>query len=258
MIREGIIVRVIGRRLLHYQTLTSTMDEAIRLADEGAEEGTVVVAEEQTAGRGRFGRTWVSPKGNLLLSIILRPSLYSLRYLSIMAGVAAARGVAAATGLHSSLKWPNDVRVGGKKVGGVLVENSLQANLVQYAVVGIGINVELDSAALGPLSTTATGLNAELGRLVPRERLLRHLLEESDSLYHSLQQGSSPLDEWRGLLDTLGKQVRVQVSRPGPSGEVRVYTGMAEDVDAAGNLLLRTAAGRRVALSAGEVTVQEG
>ena len=262
MLREGLVIRVIGRRLLFYETLPSTMDEAARLGAEGAEEGTVIVAEEQTAGRGRFRRDWVSPKGNLLFSILLRPSLYSMRYLSILAGVAAARAVASATGLTPTIKWPNDVRVGGKKVGGILVESSLEGNRVNYAVVGIGINVEFDPATMSEIADTATGLNKELGGPVSREQLLRHALQEADSLYHDLQQGSPPLDEWRGLLDTLGRQVTVQVSRPGAeAGTVdrgRVYSGMAEDVDAAGNLLLRTQTGSRVALSAGEVTMQEG
>ena len=252
------MVRVIGRRLLYYRVLPSTMDEAARLAEEGVEEGTVVVAEEQTAGRGRFGRTWVSPEGNLLLSIVLRPTLFSLRYLSMMAGVAVARAVARATGIQPSLKWPNDVLVADKKVGGILVESSLAGNEVRYAVVGIGLNVEFDPALASGLSGIATGLKKELGRPVSREQVLRYLLQEGDSLYRLLQQGSHPLDEWRGLLDTLGKQVRVKVAQQGPDGKARVYAGLAEDVDAAGNLVLRTPRGRRVALSAGEVTFQEG
>ena len=257
MLRNGLVVRVIGRRLIYYRVLPSTMDEAARLAEEGIEEGAVVVAEEQTAGRGRVGRPWESPKGNLLLSIVLRPTLFSLRYLSMMAGVAAARAVASATGIKPSLKWPNDVQIAGKKAGGILVENSLSGNEVRYAVVGIGLNVEFDPTPGGGLSGTATGLAKELGRPVSREQLLRYLLQELDSLYRSLQQGSAPLEEWRGLLETLGKQVSVKVSQQGPGRKGRVYAGLAEDVDAAGNLLLRTGAGRRMALSAGEVSVQE-
>ena len=261
MLRQGLMVHTIGRRLVYYHVLPSSMDEAAHMAEEGVEEGTVVTAEEQTAGRGRFGRSWVSPGGNLLLSILLRPSLYSLRYLSIMAGVATARAIASASGLEATLKWPNDVRVAGKKVGGILVESSLEGNSVRHAVIGIGINVDLDPAQTEALAAIATCLNREAGRPVARERLLRDLLQEADSLYHSVQKGSPPLEEWRSLVDTLGRRVKVQVRHAGPRGgrgKLEVYSGVAEDVDLAGNLLLRTAGGRRVALSAGEVTFQEG
>ena len=258
MLRDGLVVRVIGRRLLFYQTLTSTMDEAARLALEGIEEGTVVVAEKQTAGRGRYSRTWVSPEGNLLLSIVLRPSLYSLRYLSILAGLASARAVSTVTGLNATIKWPNDVRLAGKKVGGILVENSLQGNEVNYAVVGIGLNVIFDPRAHNELAETATGLSVEADKSVSREDLLRHLLQESDNLYHALRKGEPPVADWRERLDTLGRQVSVQVRHLGPASKPKVYRGLAEDVDAAGNLLLRTSSGRRIALPAGEVTLQEG
>ena len=125
MTLEGLDTSIIGRRISFHPELDSTMDEGARLADGGAGEGTTVVAEVQTAGRGRFGRTWISPAGNLWVSILLRPSLDALRYLSILAGVASARAIASTTGLDVTLKWPNDLRIGGLKVGGVLVENSL-------------------------------------------------------------------------------------------------------------------------------------
>ena len=256
MLREGLVSRTIGQRILFYQELDSTMDQASRLAEEGAEEGAVVVAEVQTAGRGRFGRTWVSPAGNLWLSILLRPSLYALRYLSIMAGVASARAVMETTALPVTLKWPNDLRVNGRKAGGVLVENSLAGSSVLHAVIGIGINVALDADAHGAATSAATSLNAEHGAPVPRELLLQRLLQEADQLYQSLMAGTPPWEEWRSLLDTIGKQVQVQPVTPSGSGG-RVYAGIAEDVDAAGNLLLRLANGRRLALPGGEVTMQQ-
>ncbi len=256
MLREELKTRIVGRPVFFHPEIDSTMDETARLADAGAAEGTAVVAEVQTAGRGRFGRTWVSPAGNLWVSILLRPSLDSLRWLSILAGVASARAVASATGLKVTLKWPNDLRIRGRKAGGVLVENSLSGSEVAHAIVGIGINVELDPAIDPYIASTATALNRECGDAVSRATLLRHLLEEMDEMYCSLMAGGTPLEEWRGLLDTLGKQVVVQdVAAPGdPRG---TYRGIAEDVDDDGNLLMRSPDGGLVALAGGEVTVLE-
>ena len=259
MTLEGLDTSIIGRRISFHPELDSTMDEAARLADGGAEEGTTVVAEVQTAGRGRFGRTWISPAGNLWVSILLRPSLDALRYLSILAGVASARAIASTTGLDVTLKWPNDLRIGGLKVGGVLVENSLSGSAVRHAIIGIGINVALEPSSNGAITSTATALNIECGKPVDREKLLRHLLQEGDRLYGSLVAEPTPwplLEEWRSLLDTLGKQVTVQdVVTSGQSSHS--YSGIAEDVDAAGNLLLRLPDGQRIALAGGEVTVQQ-
>ena len=256
MLREELKTRIVGRPVFFHPEIDSTMDETARLADAGAAEGTVVVAEVQTTGRGRFGRTWVSPAGNLWVSLLLRPSLDSIRWLSIVAGLASARAISATTGLEVSLKWPNDLRIGRRKVGGVLVENFLDGSDVRHAIIGIGINVAFDPSANSLLASTATSLNREYGGPVSRERLLRELLQEADGLYESLMAGETPLEGWRSLLDTLGKQVTVQdVTSTGGAGGS--YSGVAEDVDADGNLLLRLNDGRLVALAGGEVTTQE-
>ena len=154
------------------------------------------------------------------------------------------------------MKWPNDLRIGGRKVGGVLVESSLDGSRVSHAVIGIGINVALDPSHNDTIASTATSLNLECGAPVSREVLLRHLLQEMDQLYQSLSMGSTPWTEWRSLLETLGKQVTVQeLTASGDPGNC--YSGLAEDVDPAGNLLLRMSGGQVVVLAGGEVTVQE-
>ena len=265
LLREGLYTRVVGRRLVYLQRIPSTMDEAARLAQEGAEDGTVVVAEEQTAGRGRFQREWVSQPGNLYFSILLKPPLHALPYLSIISGVAVARAIRKTTGLAPAIKWPNDVRIRGRKVCGILVEDAVQEDEVQYAVVGIGVNVALEPSAVEGLAHIATSLNLETGRPVDREGLLRHLLQEMDSLYLALRQAHDPsrwgaagqdrdmsglkraMAEWRGLLDTLGRHVEVR-------WQDEVHTGYAEDVDDLGNLLLRGEDGALATLAAGEVT----
>ncbi len=133
-LRGGLFTRVVGKRLIFFQEIPSTMDEASRLAQEGAEEGTVVVAGSQTAGRGRQGRNWVSRQGNLYLSIIFRPTLEVLPMISILAGVAAVRAIRKTTGLEPGIKWPNDVMLDGKKAGGILVESVVQGDQVSYAI----------------------------------------------------------------------------------------------------------------------------
>ena len=250
-LREGLYTRIIGRRILYFQRLPSTMDEACREGEAGGEEGTVVLAEEQTAGRGRFGRLWLSPRGNINLSVLLRPSLGMLTYLSILASIGVVRAIARATGLVASVKWPNDVLIGKRKVCGILVESALTGNEVGYAVVGIGVNVEFDPSQEKELSHTATSLVREVGGPVDRSALLRHLLEEMDALYLNLRDGWSPIEEWRTLLVTLGKSVMVR-------WQEEVREGHAEDVDQMGNLLLRQQDGSLVCLPAGEVSLVQG
>ena len=270
MLRDGLYTRVVGKRIVYFRHLSSTMDEAVRRAQEGVEEGTVILAEEQTAGRGRFGRTWVSQPGNLYLSIVLRPSLQVLQYLSLLSSVAVLRAIRKTTGLEPTIKWPNDLRLGGRKVCGILVENAVQDNNVQYAIVGIGINVSIAPSTSYGLVNIATSLNAESAREIDRGILLKNLLHEMDSLYLPLRPRSSPalqqgrddatgstmlepsldraVNEWRDHLETLGTHVEVRWHDD-------LYTGFAEDVDKVGNLILRQVDGTRSILPAGEVTL---
>ncbi len=255
-LRQGLYTRVVGRRLLYHRSLESTMDEAARLARQCDDDGIVVVAEEQTAARGRFQRQWISEPGNLYLSAALRPSAWGLQYVSIMAGLAVARAIRKSTGLQPTLKWPNDIRLDGKKVCGVLVESSLTGGVVDWSVVGIGLNVGLKPENFPEIADIATSVNEELGAEADRTALLGSLLHELDRLYMPLRREAPPnpeevesaLLEWKGRLDTLGRRVRVQ-------WKDEVYEGLAEDVDSVGNLILRTDLGV-VTLLAGEVTSQ--
>ena len=252
VLRQGLYTRTIGQRILYFQRLTSTMDKAVEEAEAGAAEGTVILTEEQTAGRGRFQRPWVSPAGNLYLSVVLRPSTDVLPYLSLLAGLAVARAIMRITHLLPTIKWPNDVRLQGKKVCGILVEGARTASQRGYSILGMGINVNTHpgevSSEVAPISTS---LSAEVGRPVARDRLLRHLLQELDGLYVAAEGGNVPIEEWRDRLDTLGRQVEVRWGD-------EVYTGHAEDVDKTGNLVLRLEDGSRITLLAGEVTLQTG
>ena len=249
-IRQGLFTHVVGKRLLYYPELTSTMDEAARQADLGAENGTVVVAEGQSAGRGRQGRGWVSEPGNLLISVLFRPKMDQLPFISIMGGVAAARAVRKTTGLDPRIKWPNDLLVRGHKVAGILAESAIAGDSVLHAVLGIGINVMLDPSRSDDIAALATSINAAAGRETSREDLLRQLLQDLDALYLQLDSGQSPITEWRDLLETVGQRVDATWGYDS-------YSGVAEGIDEVGNLLLRQDDGQLVTLTAGDVTLRK-
>jgi BirA family transcriptional regulator, biotin operon repressor / biotin---[acetyl-CoA-carboxylase] ligase len=250
-LRDALTTRFVGRRLEYRAVLGSTQDLARRLAQAGAAEGTVVLAGRQTAGRGRLGRSFISPRGGLYFTVVLRPVLEQLRPLPIVAALAVARGLERVAGLRTALKWPNDVLVGGRKICGILVESELMGQAVSYALVGIGVNVNADMAAYPEIAAIATSVTAEAGRPVSREALAAAVLSELEALYLAVQSGRRVQDEWRARLETLGRQVRVT------SGQT-VEEGLAEDVDGDGSLILLRPDGSRVSIAAGDVTLREG
>lgn len=247
-LRRGLFTKVVGKRLLFFQEITSTMDEVARQAEAGADEGTVVIAESQTAGRGRQGRSWVSSEGNLYLSVLFRPTMAALPMISILAGVATVQAIRACTGSDPRIKWPNDVMLGGKKISGILVESVVQGDEVTYAVLGIGINIGLDIDTLGEIRDSTTSLNMALGYSVSREDVLRQLLHNLDGLYQRVMRGGSVLPGWWPMLETLGQRVQAH-------GSSASYVGLAEGVDELGNLQLRLDGGQLVTLTAGDVSL---
>ncbi|MDP2743500.1 MAG: biotin--[acetyl-CoA-carboxylase] ligase [Dehalococcoidia bacterium] len=243
--------KLIGRRVVYLAQAASTNEVAKGLARRRAAEGTVVLADEQTAGKGRLGRAWTSPPGaSILLSVILRPTASQLPKLTMMAALATARAVETATGLSTRLKWPNDVMMGGKKAGGILLEAEITGERPTFAVVGIGLNVNFDVRTAPEIPETATSISLELGHDFPRQELLLALLEELESAYLALKAGGPIREEWRARLETLGRRVRV-ARMMGPPEE-----GVAEDVDEQGQLLLRRADGSLLALSEGDVSLR--
>ena len=250
----------IGRRVVYRATTGSTNDDARALAAVGAPEGTVVVADEQTGGRGRAGKSrWLTPaKTCLAVSVVLRPRLAAdqLPVLAAVCGVAAVEAVRRVSGVQAALKWPNDVMVGGRKLGGVLVDSAITGACVVSAVAGIGLNVNVPAAALGPLPDAAvvpTTLWDELGREVAREAILEALLREMDRWYGVVSRGDTAA-VWRAYrerLATLGQPVRVAA---GPE----TVDGVAEDIAPDGGLVVRLEDGMRRTFAYGEVTVRDG
>jgi BirA family biotin operon repressor/biotin-[acetyl-CoA-carboxylase] ligase len=248
-LRESLTTSFVGRCLEYRAALGSTQDLGRELAEAGAVEGTVVLAGRQTAGRGRLGRSWISPRGGLYFTVVLRPPPEHLRALVIIAALAVARAMERLAGLQTSVKWPNDVLVAGRKVCGILSESELVGESVSYALVGIGVNVNADMAAYRETAALATSVMTELGREVSREALAAGILNEFEALYLAAQAGEPIHQEWRARLSTLGKEVRVRF------GE-QVEEGLAEDVDSDGSLVLRRADGSRVTIAAGDVTLR--
>ncbi|MDE2900129.1 MAG: biotin--[acetyl-CoA-carboxylase] ligase [Chloroflexota bacterium] len=250
-IKRGLSTAVIGVRVRCRQSVASTMDAARRLAEQGAPEGTVVLAERQTRGRGRFNREWVSPPGlNLTLSIVLRPQLERMRTLNMAASVALVDTIRAATGLDATVKWPNDVRVDRRKVAGILIEARTGA-ADGYAILGVGLNVNHDPTPSLTPPAEATSLAAATGRPVDRLAVLQAFLRALDAPDADAER---LFQRWRGMLDTLGQRVRVAWGGDGAT----VAEGVAVDVTPEGDLVLRREDGSTVTLNAGEVTVIAG
>lgn len=247
-IRRQLNTRFIGQQLHYYHSLTSTMEVARKAAIEGATEGTVVIADEQTSGRGRLGRTWLSPEGNLAISVILRPSPDELPQLTMIASLAVVQTVRQVTGLVARIKWPNDVLIKDKKVCGILIESEVKGNKVSFATIGIGININLNPIAFPEISAIATGLSYELGKEVSSAEFAGTLLTELEQLYLATQAGVPVYKKWRENMDTLGKWIRVR------TGET-VQEGRAETVTECGNLSLRCTDGSLAEIVAGDVTI---
>lgn len=253
-IQAGLHTRIIGQSLLYLSTTGSTNDDARRLARVGAPDGTLVVADWQRAGRGRLARQWLAPAGSsLLLSVVLRPPLapHQAQRLTMVCALAAADAIEAETGLRSGLKWPNDLLLGSAKVGGILTELELDGERLAYAIVGLGLNVNLEPAALpAGLVARATSLSAELGRPVARLPLLLALLTRLEARYVALGEDPGALQaEWAARLVTLGRDVTVG------AGDAQ-WEGIAEGVDHDGALLVRRADGRLVRVVAGDVMLR--
>ena len=238
----------IGRRVYGYRSVGSTMDAAWELADAGAPHGTAIVAGTQTAGRGRFARAWVSGDGeSLLASVVLRPGASIAPLLTIVGCLAVLDAVRELCGLACAVKWPNDVHVGSRKLAGVLAEGRTDTSGVGVAVLGIGLNVTLDLAERPELAGTATSLLAETGQAVGLRLAGDTLFRSLDACYGGAQPAAL-VARWREALDTLGERVTVRARDT-------TLSGLAEDVDAAGRLLLRTDDGALHALSEGDVTL---
>jgi len=230
----------VGRRLEFLKATASTNVDAFRLAEEGAVEGTVVLADAQSGGKGRRGRVWASPAGvNLYCSIVLRPAImpHEAPQLTFLSAVAAARAIEQTTHLIPEIKWPNDLLVSGKKVAGLLNEMSAETDGINFVILGIGVNLNMTAAQLPvDLRHPATSLFLEAGSRVDRSRFTGTMLNELDRLYEEfLAHGFGPVrEEWQRRCNASGRQVLVSDSGTDCTG------GRFIGIDSDGAMLLRS------------------
>lgn len=233
---------MIGTTIHRFEKVESTNDIAKKLAEEGASEGTVVVASEQTKGRGSRGRVWLSPPGaNLLVSVIFRPNLPPERMgeLAFVASVAVAGTLRDCCGLEPRIKWPNDVQVDGLKISGIIVEAAKGA-----AILGVGINVNWTELP-EEITSTATSIALEVGRPVDMEIVLKAFLADLDIVYNVYRARGFGriLQDWRDLETTTGRPVTVSMN----GGKIQ---GTAVDVDEHGSLIVEMPDSSRKAIPA--------
>lgn len=240
-----------GMGIEFYESLSSTSDlAAVRLASSDVA-GVVIVADSQSAGRGRFSRTWTSSSDDdLLVSIGLRPTADVAARLAMIAAVATADTVTKLTGQTAAVKWPNDVRIAGRKISGILVESQVKDGQFR-AVVGIGVNLNLDPSVFPEIADIATSVREITGERVDREVALKELTRNLDIAYTLVSRGGSVHARWKSMLDTLGTRIEFTVH---PTNES--VRGVATDVADDGGLIVRTEDGRMVTLDSGEVTSQ--
>jgi len=246
---------VIGRDIQVFQETTSTNDVVERLAHDGVREGAVVFAESQTRGRGRLGRRWHSPRGmGLWFSVLLRPKLHptATTQITIVAATAVSRALRELTDLPVEIKWPNDLLVRGRKLAGILTELSAELDAVKHVTLGIGVDVNLPSAALpADLRRIATSLRIETGGEFNRAEVAAAILRALDTDYAKVMRGDfkSVADEWESRCATLGQNVSIDMGG-------RQIRGRAEALGEDGALMVRTQHGRLERIIGGDVTLE--
>lgn len=255
MIASNLSGERIGRHLDAFKTTASTNADAFRLAEEGAIEGTVIIAETQTGGKGRRGRVWTSPAGvNLYCSVILRPPImpHEAPQLTFLSAVATARAIEQITNLIPEIKWPNDILISGKKVAGLLNEMSAETDGVNFVILGIGINLNMTPSQFpGDLRNPATSLFIESGMRVDRSHFAAAMLNELDRLYDDfLKNGFTPVrKEWQQRCNANGHLV--VVSDLGAEYARGVFIG----IDLDGSMLLKSDDGGIQRIAGGDVRI---
>jgi BirA family biotin operon repressor/biotin-[acetyl-CoA-carboxylase] ligase len=255
-LRQACKDRLIGKEILCFSKIDSTNREARDRAKGGAREGLVILADSQSRGKGRLGRSWESPPGtNLYLSIILRPPVdpSDAPQITLLAGVATARALSDVSGLKCLIKWPNDILLRGRKLAGILAEMEAEGARVGFVILGIGINVNWRREDFpADLGVKATSLRAESGKEISRAAVAAQLLRELEKEYTAfIREGFSPRlkDEWNRLSWINGKEVTLSL----PEGEI---SGRALGLDTDGALLLLDGKGKTRRFIAGDVSLR--
>jgi BirA family transcriptional regulator, biotin operon repressor / biotin---[acetyl-CoA-carboxylase] ligase len=248
----GMTSQLFGKPLKLLDKTTSTQEDARQLAEEGTAEGTLVISEEQTGGRGRMGRKFHSPRGKgIWMSLVLRPKqpLHLTQQLTLLTGVAVCRAITKCAGVQTDIKWPNDILFQGKKVCGILLESATEDERVRYCIAGIGISANLkESDFPEELRSVATSIRMAGGATVNRTELIQAIMAEMEVLYELYnEQGFEPIASlWEALSGTVGREVQVQTARERFSG---IATGLNRD----GALLVRNQDDELIPVYSGDI-----
>jgi BirA family transcriptional regulator, biotin operon repressor / biotin---[acetyl-CoA-carboxylase] ligase len=235
-LKRNLSTKYMGKEIHYFKEIDSTNDVAKELADEGAEEGTIVIAEIQSRGRGRLGKKWISPSGGVWMTIILRPKISSVNIpqITLVTGVAVAETIKNEYELDVGIKWPNDILIGKRKVCGILIEADSRTDTIDYLVVGIGIDANVDIDQFPPnLRGGATSLKRELNKEISCVELVQRFLENFENIYNEFNEGkfSNILKDWRKYSKTIGSYV--EVIKKG-----KTVKGEAVGVNKQGNLIM--------------------
>ncbi len=253
-IKKDLKTIFIGREIICFETIDSTNKAAKDLADKKAKEGTLVIAEEQTKGRGRLNRNWQSmPYCNILMSLIFRPVLPASKifYLTMISSTALVNAIKKLTGLKVRIKWPNDIYYNNKKLAGILTELKADRNSVKYAIVGIGLNVNSDPSENAEIREIATSLYKESGKIISRNELLRMILIEIEREYDLLKKGKFEKIRtgWERHSLVMGKPVIIY-------SDNFIEEGIALSIADDGALIIRKENGEKKQIICGDVSLR--
>ena len=237
------------KKIIVFDEIPSTNSKAKELVRKGEGEGTIVIARIQKKGRGRFDRLWESPEGGLYLSIILRPDCppNKATVLTLVASLVVSKTINSYN-LSSNIKWPNDVRVNGKKIAGILLESEAHENKVEYIILGVGINLNIDTDFLSKkIRLISTSLSREIGNSVDYHSFFKKLLFNFDKYYKLFldKKYDFILKEWKNQSDTLGRRVRINTAS-------EQIIGKAYDIDQSGFLIVIGDSGERKKVASGD------
>ncbi len=255
-IKRLLNTKIIGDEIIFIESIDSTNNYGKKICEKEFAEGTIIIAEEQTTGRGRLGRNWISPKGEgIWMSILLKPNLKpeQASQLTILTAYAAAISIRDMLELDALIKWPNDIVIDGRKVCGILTEMGAEIDKINYLIVGIGINANIEGKSFYENSlSTATSLRIEKGETIDRKALLAKVIMNFESLYLAFIESKNIedlLNKYKKISVTLGKEIKFTFNKED-------LTGTAVDIDSSGRLLIKLKNGEIIELSSGEVSVR--
>lgn len=256
-ISDGLQTETIGRKIYYFNTIDSTQNFALKLASKPHENGSIVISEQQTHGRGRQNRKWVSPRGGIWLSVLLKPNfeISQASLFPMLTSLALAISIEKVLKLKPKLKWPNDLTLDNKKVAGILVDASIESNQIDYLVIGVGINFKIQPSTISKIVKNSGNFYGITTLVTKKEKaepilLLQAFLHELEQLYSKLVAGNTYgiKNEWEKRSSTIGRKVKIS----SPSGETK---GKATGIDDDGALLI-SSKGKTQRLLVGDISYQ--